>query len=417
MTSGYFSPQKRGGKVASKIENQDSVGIILSMELMDKESDFFSFFNRKDPWKVMFEGNDDIEFIQSDARMFVQVKTSEIKYNEFIEILDKFKDNYLKLAIKNCFFKICAFNNVKLKDKSFSEKLSEFHNSKKAYEEVEVRNNLKELLYNYNIGLEYAEIVKNLHIDIRPLFKDKNDTEAIFAQCLRKSYPIRDFGSKISSVIFNELNLTFAHGRRNRLSISKTDILKVINNNIRVDNFVQEVSLVLEYEKTQNGYLPSKRAQEINREIRKSNQKIVRKVMKAWRKVYWKEFLTALIFGFVKCPHCGHPLMANIGGLKGISCPDCGYQPYVTLILGCSCGHYNVIRSQPALTTEEIFNSVLKYFENRAMSKCLNCNHELLDEYWQYRLMLLPVPNPISNYDLKSLYNNSKKRIILKPER
>lgn len=406
MTSDFFSKQKRGGKVTSKIENQDSIGVVLSMELMDKDSQFFNLFNVEDPWKIMFEGNDDLEFITNNSRILIQVKTAEIRYKEFIDILDKFKSNYKKIKTKNIFFKICAFNNLKLKDELFVEKLIEYHNSKQAYEEMEVRDCLNELLSNYNIGLEYAEIVDRLHIDVRPLFKDNSDTEAIFAQCLRKAYPIRDFGSKIILFIFEELNRKFAYGRRNRKVILKTDILKVINSNIGVENSFEEICLDCEYEKTKEGYLPSEKARKIIYEVKKSNRRIVREIMKHWRKIYWKEFIKGLIFGFYKCPFCGHPLMANIGGLYGIACPDCGFQPYVTLFLGCSCGHYEVIKSQPALTTEEIINSVLEYIKTRDTSKCPDCNCELIDQYWKYRLVLLPVHDPTKALDLKALYND-----------
>ncbi|AQR96146.1 hypothetical protein [Clostridium saccharoperbutylacetonicum] len=404
--SNYFSQQKRGGIITSKIEHQDSVGMILSMELLNKNSPYYPYFNSEPGWRIMFEGNDDLEIIHNNARMFIQVKTSKVKFPEFIEILNNFKNNSKQINVENIFFKLCTFNEVVLP--SFTEKLREYQNSKEAYPKVESDKILDELLTSYKIDLIYKKIVDKLEIDERPLLKDSSDTEAIFADSLRKAYIIRDFGSNATSEIFRNLKNEFEYGRRNRKSLSRNDILHIINMHISTESLIGGIDLKTKYKKTNYGYLPSFEARKIVQGLAKSNNLTQKKIMKDWRRAYFKEFLVSFLLGACHCPNCNHPLIGNTNGLSGITCPYCGFQPYLTLFLGCSCGNYTVIKTQPDLTTDGFSNAILEYFKTKGDSKCKNCSKDLLDDYWEYRVILLPLPYPFSSFDLKSLYDDAK---------
>jgi len=80
----YFSKQKRGGVVGSKIEHQDSVGIILALELRDLENDFSIFCNITDDYHILCEGNDDIEIL-TDSTHIICSKCSKELLDEYTE--------------------------------------------------------------------------------------------------------------------------------------------------------------------------------------------------------------------------------------------------------------------------------------------------------------------------------------------
>lgn len=93
-------------------------------------------------------------------------------------------------------------------------------------------------------------------------------------------------------------------------------------------------------------------------------------------------------------PKCGHPMTANIMGLNGIACPDCGFNPYVFMILFCECGEFQVIKSQPEMDSESQIKYVKEYFLIKEKNCCDNCKKNLFDEYLEARIFYAPVPYP-----------------------
>jgi DNA-directed RNA polymerase subunit RPC12/RpoP len=127
------------------------------------------------------------------------------------------------------------------------------------------------------------------------------------------------------------------------------------------------------------------------------------------KKAYFKEFLLSCVLSAKRCPKCGHPMMANINGLNGIACPDCGYAPYVTLIAFCECGDFEVVKTQPELNDEKIFNYLNDFFNNKNDTHCESCNRDLMDDYVAERIMLVPIPIPYDEYkNIDVIYKNSK---------
>lgn len=121
---------------------------------------------------MVCEGNDDIEIMSNEYHVFIQVKSSKIDKADILKILDRF----------------CAYDE-----------------------------NEKESL-----------IIDRLHIDKRPLFRDVEDTRAIFARYLRKAYGFRDQGEHRIDILFNILCEKFAELRRNRDNISRAELEKIL---------------------------------------------------------------------------------------------------------------------------------------------------------------------------------------------
>lgn len=406
----YFSNQKRGGISTSYIENQDSVAIILALEIMQNESIFSSYYNSVDGWSLMFEGNDDIEIISNNYCTFIQVKSKKVTPRELNEILDHFYTNLneYKNKYKQLFFMISAFEGIDGKLKSFPEKLKEFRKAQKSYKSEIHEKILLELINEYSISLKYKEIIKYLYIDTRHFVKDDTDTKAIFVHNLRKAYFFKDIGDRLSLNIYKVLADRFSYERRNRGSIHFKEILNLINKEIKKLEFIADLDMITGYKKIDYGYKRIENNEYIKK-LSKCQDMLKHNVFKEWRKAYLKEFLISLLIGNVRCPECGHPLMANLGGLNGIACPDCGFQPYLTLFLGCYCGEYVAIKTQPELSTEEIFTYIYEYFDNNH-KVCPKCGKEYIDEFICYRILIAPVPYPFNNFDLKELYYKVNKR-------
>lgn len=395
----YFSRQKRGGIVATNIENQDSVAIILALEIMQNESKFNNYYTSIDEWRLVFEGNDDIEIVSEDYCTFVQVKSTKVTFKDLNEILENFLSNLQEYGneYNKLFFMISALDGFNGKLKSFPDKLNEFKNSQKAYKRKISEKILLDLINEYSIDLKYKDIVKHLHIDIRYLMKDDADTKAIFAHNLRKAYFVRDIGDRLALNIYEKLTDRFSLERRNRSSISNKQILSIINKEIKKLELISDLEVISGYEKVDYGYKRVENNENINK-VYRCQAMLKKNIFKGWRKAYLKEFLISLLLGHTKCPECNHPLMANIGGLNGIACPDCGFQPYLTVFLGCYCGEYLAIKTQPKLITEEIFTYIYEYFDSNP-KVCPNCGEEYIDEYILDRIILAPVPYPFNNFN------------------
>ncbi|HFJ9421687.1 hypothetical protein IMZ78_00950 [Bacillus anthracis] len=416
----FYSPQKRGGVIASKIEHQDTVGVIFATELLDKNSKYGNFDRDDKPWIIVPEGNDDLEVLFKEDRIFIQVKSARIsKKNDLEKIFASFKQNLQMLKDKDldiqAHFVLYALSGLGGKLEGFDIKLTELLNGIGVYEESEIKSRKINLLNQYNISLDYSEILEHLEVRTQGLFKDSEEVTSIFNYKLRKSYNIRDFGDKLLDKIFKELLEKFAEGRRTRKPIRRKEFLVKIHSIIKENEFwvMDDLMIQTGYSKTSIGY--EKIDKSINRELQKQINKSKKNITRQWKKEYW---FAGTIGGFLagnwkKCASCGHPMMANLGGLGGIACPDCGYQPYVTLFLGCSCGNSKMIKKQPALTGEGVFEAVREYFVNNS-SECDNCNKEMLDDYWKFRIMLLPFPYPIKEYTQKLKEGLSTKTLIIK---
>ena len=131
--------------------------------------------------------------------------------------------------------------------------------------------------------------------------------------------------------------------------------------------------------------------------------------MREWRNAYKKDFLINCIFSAKSCPECGHPMMANFMGLRGIACPDCGFTPYVTMFIFCECGSYEVVKTQPELTDDKQIKYLKEFFDKRESDICCGCGQKLIDESVMERIFYAPVPYPYEEVkNIDAIYVNSK---------
>lgn len=400
----YFSQQKIGGQTNSSISNQDSLAIVYAVEQLNNV-DIFDFGINITDFSIQCETDDDLCIVNTEYKIFIQLKSTKITDDQFYGILDNFMKNFQKES-RSSFFVIATFENFTVNKKKIVDRLDNYRNiCQDPNETQEKKDRVKiELMEDFKLT-KYKDIINRIKIVNRPLFRDDKDVPAIFSRYLRLAYGFKIQREYLIDKIYNELIAEIEKARRKRSFISKEKIETIISKKLIKDTIFDKFDLLIDYEKTENGYKKKIRNKELI-DLEKGSKKAVKKIYKDWIKVYKKEFFMGMLIGNKRCPECGHPMIANINGLFGIACPDCGYSPYLTMFSTCNCGNYEVIKTQPELIDSKIFAYMNEFFcDDRVCSKC---GKLLSDEYFELRVVLLPVPYPFNNYkNIDEIYSNS----------
>ena len=184
-------------------------------------------------FSMVCEGNDDIEIMSNEYHVFIQVKSSKIDKADILKILDSFCANDEIENEKESLFVISAFEPIVFEQKNFTDRLLFYEKVKKnKFENPSRIDSIKNSLISDFDLLKYDKIIDRIHIDKRPLFRDVEDTRAIFARYLRKVYGFRDQGEHRIDILFNILCEKFAELRRNRDNISRTELEKILGNEL-----------------------------------------------------------------------------------------------------------------------------------------------------------------------------------------
>lgn len=405
----YQDKKKTGGKINSKIDNQDSYASVLAIEQL-RNPDIFGFGCDLVDFCVKCEGDEDIEIFNETEHIYIQVKSNSISKNDLLSILDDFLDiDAIETKTRNCFV-ITVFENLIVDNKKIIEHIKDYRevlNNKFETQDKKLRVK-KNLVDAFGLA-KYDSIIDRLVIAFRPLFIDCNDTMAIFAQTLRVYYPIKGLSVETIETLYQQLISSFSSARRNRSYVTSEEIEKLVGKVLSYLSPFSGLEMLVGYKKVENGYIKSNEALEKQNSIFGGFKKAKRDIMKGWRKKHIKEVLLSLIIGAKKCPKCGHPMMANIYGLNGIACPDCGFNPYVSMFAFCECGNYELIKSQPEMKSEIQIKYIREYILNRDTNVCKKCGKAWVDEYFESRIFYAPIPYPYDNLlDDDAMYKDSK---------
>lgn len=404
----YFSKKKRGGVTASKIDNQDSVAVITALELISDQNPQ-RFWNFDNEWTMSFEGNDDIEICDGNKREYIQVKTPKLDKTVLIEILENFLENMnlYKDTYDSQYFSIYVLEGLSDSLQSLPQKIMEYNNSKRLIHVDISEKILTELMKEYSLESKFRPVLENIYIDTRYLLRDSIDTIGVFSYYLRKSVVFRDIGENLSKRVYTILLDEIGKLRRSRNGISKKNVISIISNELKNNDLTPNYEIFSGYKRVEHGYVRERN--DNNEKLINAIKKLKKNVNSEWRKAYFKEFLLSLILGASKCPECRHPMMANMNGLYGIACPDCGFQPYLTMFLGCYCGNFVAIKEQPELSSELLYEYIFEYFDSND-TKCDKCGISHIDDYILERVMIAPYPYPFDSFDLKELYDKYSRK-------
>jgi DNA-directed RNA polymerase subunit RPC12/RpoP len=92
----------------------------------------------------------------------------------------------------------------------------------------------------------------------------------------------------------------------------------------------------------------------------------------------------------VKCIACNHPLTANFGGYtrRGLACPDCGFNPFMTLFYACTCGKPIPLVAQPSTDPVEVVSEI----RSSMARECEHCGQRPKYERLIVRTFSLGIP-------------------------
>ncbi|WP_313970777.1 hypothetical protein [uncultured Streptococcus sp.] len=392
----YFSPQKQGGQINSMIANQDSLASIYAVEqLYDK--DMFNFNICIEDFSIQCETDDDLCIVNPKNKIFIQLKTASLTNRSFYQIMDHFLESYKKSHHKENYFVIATFSEFKIDGKNFKQRLDAYRQILNDPNEVfQKKNDVKqELLNDFNLN-KYSAFIDMLCIDSRPLLKDNKDVTAVFSRYLRLAYGLKDHKERIINEIYEKLLKEFEQARRTRGYVTKDTIETIIGKYLVKDTAFDKFKLLSRHKKVDYGYVKKEVENFQLIKIEEGCSKAIKNIFHDWRQTYKKEFWKSIFAGAKPCLECGHPMNANLNGLRGIACPDCGYSPFVTIFSACNCGHYELIKSQPELDETKIFKYINEFYT--VDRKCSKCNTFLSDEYFEFRVVMLPLPYPFESY-------------------
>lgn len=402
----YYSRQKMGGQTNSLISNQDSLATVYAVEQLNN-ADMFDFGIDLTDFSIQCETDDDLCIVSTEYKIFIQLKSAKITETQFYEVLDNFLKNFQNEP-RESFFVIATFENFTVKDKNIINRVENYRNILRDPNETqEKKDRVKgELIKGFDLT-KYEKIINRIKIVNRPLFRDDKDVPAIFSRHLRLMYGFKNQKEYLIDKIYKELIAEIERLRRTRGSITKENIETIIGKYLVKDTLFDKFDLLIGYEKIGNGYKKKAYDDEELYDLEKGRRKAIKKIFKDWRRAYRKEFLISILLGPKKCPRCGHPMMANIYGLRGIACPDCGYIPYLTMFSVCNCGNYAVIKTQPELFDSKIFAYINEFYCNDR--RCSKCNRLLSDKYCELRVVMLPIPYPFGSCEnIDEIYQDSE---------
>lgn len=408
MSNNYFSNKNRGGVIASNVNHQDAIGVLLGAEIMAGKS-IFTKENYKE-WKIICESHDDLEIqFNEDKVVYIQVKNQSLNESLLLEIVNNFKRIYeeKKDIVQDIKFHIAILKDLPNKYANLPNKLDELHKTKSLYKNEEYEKKADDL-YSLYPKIE-RKILTRLSIKNYAFVKEKDKSIANFNYMMRQAYPVKDFGDEYLENIYKNILSSFYYARSERGYILQEDFSKPILTLVEIsNNFVESYG----YKKDKDGYVKDKNLKHQYRDHEKAIRKVYRKIRKDWF-VYTKlknfKLWNLLTPNYEFCAKCGHPLIGNFGGINGLVCPDCGYFPFLTLVIPCICGkHYFIIKQQPELNSEKIFIYINDFVKFNNPS-CPKCQKLLKDTDVEKRVMFLMFPLPIENYKIGKMTEYIKK--------
>ena len=282
----YQDKNKIGGKINSKIDNQDSFASVISIEQLN-EPDIFGFGCKIDDFCIKCEGDEDVEIFNNEDHIYIQVKSSQIRKGDFVKILDRFIEiDSDEKATKN-YFVIATFEKIVIDNKDIIEQFDDYY--KVFINEYETNDKKKrvrnELIERFGLQ-KYSVMIDRIRFKYRPLFRDAKDTVAIFSKTLRLYYKCRGISEDTINELFASLNAQLGVARRGRGSVSRGELEKIINKELSHFTPFSKLSLQMGYKKIENGYIKDEEVNSKITSISRGFRKAKQKLFAGWRKAY-----------------------------------------------------------------------------------------------------------------------------------
>ncbi|AOS61156.1 hypothetical protein [Actinoalloteichus hymeniacidonis] len=397
--SNRFSPTFRGGQLASRVEAQDTVCMILLVEAIGGLIDEIPARQLTEAGLVIFEKLEDIEISWPNGRALISVKDKAVSYSDITNEIEKFSKLYSNTSDNNgMVFRLEAGSLSGSKARTLIDDLRALKSVAQSGVISEWRMAAQDFEAEHQAPSSIAAITT---VCIRDMNINLDVGKAIFASRFRTVFPVQQFtDDKIFENYSRMIYEQIAPARRTRATI-RIDILKKSLLEPLVPRMLHGINT--DVMKTRYGYVVDPTLSEKIDLSLKIIQASKRKALKRWRRHARKHAVASLLYrGHVACPFCNHPLMFSTFGDNSVGCPNCHYIPYLTIFYACDCTEPVALVRQPSVETIETFSEILEEVKINSPT-CDKCGQRVDREKLYSRVFSATIPWPPESYNENEL--------------
>jgi len=393
-----FDQRYKAGFWASRIETQDKVAAIVSVEALGEQLELVPQGLSNNGGRLAFEAREDFEIRWRGGRQYVSVKDRQVgrpELREAITNLESFHDEVGHEEAQSIRLEVAGLTSSA---RSFYEDVQRLRTIRTSGSDEESATIAREFSEEHEMVAEFAE---KLVVTERRVGQSPGTAAALFAHAMRVAVRVHNYSDTELISAFEQLaNQTLRDRRLTRGVLSFGELERIL---VAPLVPLQIAWFQVAYTRTQFGYIRDKDREGRLRQEQQLVMSYSKALMREWRrKTYWDRFKDSWYRGHVGCLACGHPLIANYNGRNGLACPDCGYQPFLTLFYACDCRQGAVVQRQPNLSSFQFVRDAIRILR-RGEVVCSGCNKPPSDEQFIGRLFTLPIPYPIDGYPTKML--------------
>jgi hypothetical protein len=386
----FFVPQATGGQVAAKINHQVAVAAVLGIELLIEPAALHPEGTAIAFWVLTLEQVNDVAVTFGDGAVTsVQVKDQKLGRSD----VDQIVDNWLKApgSPTSKALRICALQGLTNELATLPTDLMSLHMRAIAASRSELDEAREDLRTKFRLRSAIDELVQ---FELRSLHLD-GDGRLHFADALRRLDDTRLISRTTSDVAFDRLVVALLPMLLKRGKLTVGEFRQTLDRSLiyRVPLDGLDYYVHSDPNNSQGGYRIDEKALEQLNQDRRLVEQVARESFRRWRRAHTPEVLKSMLLGPIKCPECGHPMMANWYGLRfghGPACGRCGFTRYVTLIVACDCGRGVAVKEQPELSMEALGTAVTRFVSTGG--RCSHCEQLIPMEKARTRWFVLPLP-------------------------
>jgi DNA-directed RNA polymerase subunit RPC12/RpoP len=388
-----FDRRYKAGFWASRIETQDKVAAIVGVEALGGSLELVPHNLTSKGGRLAFEAREDFEIRWNGGRQYVSVKDRQVDrpdLREAIANLDTFRQEVGPDKIQTVRVEAAGLTSSA---RTFYEDIQRLRELRGSGAEADYATAAEEFFDELGVRAELAEA---LVVCERRIGQNPGMAAALFAHAMRMAIKVHNYGDTEIIGLFEEISSGTLHDRRvTRGVLDLGDLERILISPLVP---LQISAYQVDYVRTRFGYIRDQaRRVDLGNEYR-IVMTCSKSLMREWRRKTFRDRFKDLIYrGHIGCLACGHPLIANLNGRNGLACPDCGYQPFLTLFYACDCGSGVVVQRQPDLSSFELVRDAIRVLRHEDL-KCMNCGKRPSNEKFIGRLFSLPVPYPIDGY-------------------
>ncbi len=393
----WFDRSARGGAIASRVDHQDAVAVLIALRILAGEEIFG--LGPTEPYGVVLhcEGRDDLEIVTPDTHCVASVKAQSSSLALVSQEYSRISTSRSPDHSRQSSFALILVGPQPTDVTSLADYLEEARSllaNRHGQEAEGIRADFHKRWPQLE-GTSPDEFYLEVGL---PRLYSLNYT-AIAVQMLRRIASLTDYTDDRAMLLLSDLTTRMAKARSARGSVTLSQIRDSIF------DFALPLSLVTlphAYVRTKYGYMQHPGISQLLEQESRDVLDAVRVAMRRYRRATRKHRIAALLAGPVRCISCDGPFMANMYGWtrRGIACSRCGFSPYISLFYACTCRHPLLLLAQPPLELVDVAVSIRRAIE---ALRCEHCGEKPRPERLQTRIFQLNVPWPPEDYSDKDL--------------